>query len=222
MGKMVSISKVSELTGVTIKTLKIWDNEGKLKAKYKTPGGHRRYDLDDIEKYLGNNQQTQRNVFIYCRVSTKKQQEAGNLQRQKERLIKYCNDKQYNIVQIFEEVASGLNDKRRELVKMFRRLNEVNLIVIEYPDRLARFGYNYLKEFAKSFNVDIEIVEQNKESESNEEMVQDLVSVVTCLSAKLYGSRGGRKVKEDIQKSIQELEKERSANSEDNHESHTD
>ena len=222
MGKMVSISKVSELTGVTIKTLKIWDNEGKLKAKYRTPGGHRRYDLDDIEKYLGNNQQTQRNVFIYCRVSTKKQQEAGNLQRQKERLIKYCNDKQYNIVQIFEEVASGLNDKRRELVKMFRRLNEVNLIVIEYPDRLARFGYNYLKEFAKSFNVDIEVVEQNKELEPNEEMVQDLVSVVTCFSAKLYGSRGGRKVKEDIQKSIQELEKERSTNSENNHESHTD
>jgi len=222
MGKMVSISKVSELTGVTIKTLKIWDNEGKLKAKYRTPGGHRRYDLDDIEKYLGNNQQTQRNVFIYCRVSTKKQQEAGNLQRQKERLIKYCNDKQYNIVQIFEEVASGLNDKRRELVKMFRRLNEVNLIVIEYPDRLAIFGYNYLKEFAKSFNVDIEVVEQNKELEPNEEMVQDLVSVVTCFSAKLYGSRGGRKVKEDIQKSIQELEKERSTNSEDNHASHTD
>ena len=102
MGKMVSISKVSELTGVTIKTLKIWDNEGKLKAKYKTPGGHRRYDLDDIEKYLGNNQiqqQTQRNVFIYCRVSTNKQQEAGNLQRQKERLTKYCNDKQYNDIQ---------------------------------------------------------------------------------------------------------------------------
>ena len=49
MGKMISISEVSELTGVTIKTLKIWDNEGKLKAKYKTAGGHRRYDLDDIE-----------------------------------------------------------------------------------------------------------------------------------------------------------------------------
>ena len=72
MGKMISISAVSELTGVTIKTLKTWDNEGKLKAKYKTAGGHRRYD---IENFLGNNiieQNTQRNVFIYCRVSTKK------------------------------------------------------------------------------------------------------------------------------------------------------
>ena len=46
MGKMISISKVSRLTDVTIKTLKIWDNEGKLNAKYKTPGGHRRYELE--------------------------------------------------------------------------------------------------------------------------------------------------------------------------------
>jgi predicted site-specific integrase-resolvase len=53
-------------------------------------------------------------------------------------------------------------------------------------------------------------------------MLQDLVSVVTCFSARLYGSRGGRKVKDDIQKSIQELEKERSENSKNNHESHTD
>jgi predicted site-specific integrase-resolvase len=53
-------------------------------------------------------------------------------------------------------------------------------------------------------------------------MVQDLVSVVTCFGARLYGSHGGRKVKEDIQKSIQELEKGRSKNTENNHESHTD
>jgi putative resolvase len=126
MGKMISISEVSELIGVTIRTLKIWDNEGKLKAKYKTAGGHRRYDLEDIEIFLGINtieQNIQRNVFIYCRVSTKKQQESWNLIRQKERLIQYCNERQYNIIHIFEEVASGLNDKRRELIKMFRRLS---------------------------------------------------------------------------------------------------
>lgn len=51
--KMLSISEVSNLLGVTIKTLKIWDNEGKLKAKYKTSGGHRRYDIDDINKFVG-------------------------------------------------------------------------------------------------------------------------------------------------------------------------
>ncbi|KYH29712.1 chromosome-anchoring protein RacA [Clostridium tepidiprofundi DSM 19306] len=168
MKDMIDISKASQMLGVDTKTLRRWDNEGKLKA-YRTLGGHRRYKLLDIEKLLGiENQNTERNVFIYCRVSTKKQQQSGNLERQKQRLINYCNKRQYNVVYIFEEVASSLNDRRRQLIKMFRRLNEVYTIIVEYPDRLARFGYNYLKEFAKSLNVSIEAVEQNKKLEPNE------------------------------------------------------
>ena len=215
---MISISEVSKLTGVTVKTLKIWDNEGLLKAKYKTVGGHRRYDSDDIEKDIGNDisKEKERNVFVYCRVSTKKLQESGNLQRQKERLVKYCNEKPYNIVEIFEEVASGINDNRKELVKMFRRLDEVKYIVVEYDDRLARFGYNYLKEYAKSFNVDVEVIEHNQKKDVNEEMVNDLISIITCSSAKLYGSEGGRKIQKAIQKSIQEIKNERDENSENN------
>jgi predicted site-specific integrase-resolvase len=219
MNKMISISKVSELTGVTIKTLKIWDNKGKLKCAYKTVGGHRRYRLDDVEKFIGSHLNDinagKKNVFIYSRVSTKKQMESGNLERQRERLISYCKEKQYNIVDIFKETASGLNDNRPELMKMFNRLDEVNSIVIEYPDRLARFGFNYLKEFAKSLDVDIETVEGNKKLEPNEEMVQDLISVVTCFSARLYGTRGGRKLK----KAIKELEKRRGEACEDNNKS---
>lgn len=52
--------------------------------------------------------------MVYCRVSTKKQQENGNLQRQRERLLQYCQDKHYPVVAIYEEVARGLNDHRRE------------------------------------------------------------------------------------------------------------
>jgi putative resolvase len=225
MGKMISISKVSELTGVTVKTLKIWDNQGNLKAKYKTAGGHRRYDLDDIETFLGITsvpKSTQRNIFIYCRVSTKKQEQSGNLERQKERLIKYCNERQYNIIDIFQEVASGLNDKRRELTKMFRRLAEVDTVIVEYPDRLARFGFNYLNEFSKSFNVAVEVIEEKSKLEPDEEMVNDLISVVTCFSARMYGAMGGRKMKKDIEKSIKELSIEGCENSKNNTESNID
>ncbi|KAJ50180.1 putative site-specific integrase-resolvase [Clostridium tetanomorphum] len=102
---------------------------------------------------------------------------------------------------------------------MFRRLTEIDSIVIEYPDRLARFGYNYLKEFTKSFNVNIEVVEEKAQLEPNEEMVNDLISVVTCFSARMYGARGGRKIKKDIEKSIKELSKKGDENSENNNES---
>ena len=210
MEEMISISKASKILGVDIRTLQRWDNDGKLKA-YRTSGGHRRYKLSEIESLISDSikENTKKNAFIYCRVSTKKQADSGNLKRQKDRLVRYCNDKQYNIIHIFEEIAGGLNDKRRELTKMLRRLNEINTIIIEYPDRLARFGYNYIVEFCKSVDVSIETVEQNKELEPNEEMVNDLISIVTCFSAKLYGSRGAEIAKQDIEKTIKELEKQK-------------
>jgi putative resolvase len=93
MKRMISIQNASKMLGVTVKTLKIWDTEGKLKAKMRTVGGHRRYSLSDIESYINSdaNNQKSKNVFIYCRVSTKKQKDSGNLNRQKERLSKYCD-----------------------------------------------------------------------------------------------------------------------------------
>ena len=93
-----------------------------------------------------------------------------------------------------------------------KRIHEAQGIVVEYSDRLARFGFNFLKEFAKYNEVEIETVEQKEKLEHNEEMVNDLISIVTCFSARLYGSRGGKKLK----KIIAELETERSEDRESN------
>lgn len=105
------------------------------------------------------------------------------------------------------------------LVKMFRNLSDVDVIVVENEDRLARFGYSYLKEFAASFNVTIEAVEKVGKLQPNEEMVNDLVSIVTCFSARLYGARGGRKLKQTIVQTLEILEQERGESVENNAES---
>jgi predicted site-specific integrase-resolvase len=63
---------------------------------------------------------------------------------------------------------------------------------VEYADRVGRFGFNYLKDFVKYNGVDIEAVQQKEKLENSEEMVNDLISVVTCFSARLYGARGGK------------------------------
>jgi len=218
---LIDISEAAQRLGVTIETLRRWDKLGKLKP-VRTFGNHRRYRLDEIETIVNSVevvQSLQKKAFIYCRVSTKKQQESGNLQRQRERLIQSCQDKQYTVVAIYEEVASGLNDHRRELTKMFRNLSETDVIVVEYEDRLARFGYSYLKEFAASYNVEIEAVEKVGKLQTNEEMVNDLVSIVTCFSARLYGARGGRKLKQTIVKTLETLEQERGESVEDDDES---
>ena len=221
VGNLIDISEAAQRLGVTLITLRRWDALGKLKS-VRTFGNHRRYRLDEIEALVNSvevMQSSQKNAFIYCRVSTKKQQESGNLQRQQERLIQYCQDKGYKVVTVYEEVASGLNDHRRELTKMFRNLSEADFIVVEYEDRLARFGYSYLKEFAASFNVAIEAVEKVGKLQPNEEMVNDLVSIVTCFSARLYGARGGRKIKQTLVQTLEVLEQERGESDENDNES---
>lgn len=221
---LIDISEAAQRLGVTIATLRRWDASGKLKP-VRTFGNHRRYRLDEIEALVNpvDTVPYRSNAYIYCRVSTKKQQESGDLQRQQERLIQYCKDKRYNVMAIYEEVASGLNDNRRELTKMFRNLSDVDVIVVEYADLLALFGYSYLKEFAKALNVEIETVESVKKLQPNEEMVNDLVndlvSIVTCFSARLYGARGGRKLKQTIVQTLETLEQERGESNENNDES---
>ena len=214
MDKMISISEAGKVLGVTTRTLKRWDEKGVLKS-YRTFGNHRRYKLSEVEAFLGiadeNKDNDFKRAYVYARVSTKKQADSGNLERQKERIIKYCEEKGYKINYIYEEIASGLNDKRRELIKMFRKLDDVDVIVIEYADRLARFGYTYLEEFAKVKGVAIEAIEQKEKQEADEEMVEDLISVITCFSARLYGARGGRKVKQ----TLKVLEKERQVEKQD-------
>ncbi len=208
---LIDISEASQRLGVTIATLRRWDTSGKLKS-VRTFGNHRRYRLEEIEALVNPTvdvPSTQKRAFIYCRVSTKKQQESGNLQRQRDRLIQYCQDKHYTVVTLYEEVASGLNDHRRELTKLLRNLSDVDVVVVESADRLARFGYSYLKESAASFNVEIETIEQGVKLQPNEEMVNDLVSIVTCFSARLYGARGGRKLKKTIVQTLEKLEQNR-------------
>lgn len=115
----------------------------------RTPGGHRRYKESQIKKLLGENQgtnSTDKKCVIYARVSTAKQTDAGNLQRQKERLTTYAVEKGYQVTSIYTEIASGLNENRRELTKLLKeaRKGNTDIIIIEYKDRLARFGYKYI------------------------------------------------------------------------------
>jgi putative resolvase len=198
----VSITKAAEVLGVTPKTMRVWDKEGILKS-YRTPKGHRRYMQDEIETLaLGRVMKTNINidnkVYIYSRVSTKKQFESGNLGRQTQRLEEYCLNKNYEIIEIYSEIASGLNDKRPKLIKMLSSLDGISKIIVEYPDRLTRFGLNYLMIMLKNLGIIVEFVESNENSSVNEDMTRDIISIITCFSAELYGARGGRKVKKTL------------------------
>ena len=190
----MSAQQIKELFGIHRNTLLKWEKEGLLQP-VKTPGGRRRYRRSDIEGLLGIcEEKTERaDVILYARVSAKKQEEY--LKNLMERLESFAREKGWNY-EVISEIASGVNEKRRGLKKLLNKVRrgEVKKVVIEYPDRLARFGYEYLKFFLESFGVELVIVNgKDNEEDRHRELAEDLIAIVTSFAARVYGSRGGKK-----------------------------
>ncbi|AAM23953.1 putative resolvase [Caldanaerobacter subterraneus subsp. tengcongensis MB4] len=190
---LLTIKKVKELYDISRITLINWEKEG-LITPIRTPKGRRRYKKEDIEKLLGMLEEKPKpKVVLYARVSTKKQEEY--LKNQIRRLEEYANSQgwQYEVI---SEIASGVNENRRGLLKLLNKIKrgEVEKVVVEYPDRLARFGFEYLKFFMESLGVELIVLsgEENKE-EMNKELAEDLIAIVTSFAARIYGQRGGKK-----------------------------
>lgn len=135
-----------------------------------------------------------RRAIVYARVSTRKQADAGNLQRQKERLVTHAVEQGYQVVAVLTEIASGLNERRSRLHKALKQIadGQADIILVEYRDRLARFGFEYLDLFVTAFGGRIEVLERPDDKTPNEELVEDLIAIVTSFSARIYGRRGGR------------------------------
>ena len=132
-----------------------------------------------------------RKVVVYARVSSADQKD--DLERQKNRLIEFARSQGYEDVIVLEDVASGLNEKRRGLGKLFDLVanGEVEVVFITYKDRLTRFGFSYIERFFSSHGVSIHVVN----GEANKELVEDLIAIVTSFAGRLYGMRSHKKRK---------------------------
>jgi putative resolvase len=138
-------------------------------------------------------------VAIYARVSSSENKD--NLERQKERLISYCNAKGYPVSKIVTEIGSGLNDTRPKLESLLLD-KSITIIVVEHRDRLARFGLNYIIKLLEQNNRSVEII--NPQANDRDDLMQDFVSIITSFTARLYGQRH---TKRNTEKLIKELEK---------------
>jgi putative resolvase len=200
MDKLLSIKQVSDFLGVSDETLRNWDRNGSLPS-VKTNGGHRRWRQSDIEKIMGEaNEETHANkVCIYGRVSSHEQKQKGDLDRQCQRISEHCAKNKYQVDFILKDVGSGLSDSRKGLIKLFNLVIEKQIfkVVIEHRDRLTRFQYNFFEFFFNSYGVEIEVVEK-KESEENDELVEDIMMLMASFSGKLYGRRSAKRRKKQI------------------------
>lgn len=185
------------LIGVSVATLQRWDRENILKA-YRSPTNRRYYTYEQYLEFKGiKKTEDTRNIIIYARVSTRNQKD--DLKNQIIFLKQFCNSRGMIVDRCIEDYGSGLNYNRKEWNRLLDEVmeNKVKTIVISNKDRFIRFGYDWFEKFCNKFNTEI-IVVNNEELSPNEELVQDIVSILHVFSCRLCGLRKYKnKIQED-------------------------
>lgn len=190
MDKYYSINKVSKMLGVTPQTLRNWDKSGKLKPSYTSNNGYRYYSLNILEKFTNSTNDEERITVGYCRVSSNKQK--NDLERQVENVKKYLISKGEKF-EIISDIGSGINYNKNGLKKLISLIasNKVKKIVVLYKDRLVRFGFELIKHIASIYNCEIEIIDNTVKTEE-QELVEDLIQIITVFSCRLQGKRANK------------------------------
>lgn len=195
----------AELLGVSVKTLQRWDREGILKSN-RTPTNRRYYTYDQYLQFKGiKTENDVRDIVIYARVSTRNQKD--DLKNQIEFLKTFCNAKGMIVNQCIEDFGSGLNYNRKKWNDLLDDVmeNKVKTIVITHKDRFVRFGYDWFDKFCNKFNTNI-IVVNNEALSPQEELVEDIVSILHVFSCRLYGLRKYKKQIQEDKDIVKELQ----------------
>lgn len=200
--KMLTTKQASEIAGVNKDTIRRWEDKGLIKS-YRTDGGHRRYDAESLYNYIlqPKVEVSEKYALIYARVSTRSRE--NDLDRQVKLLEMFCSSNGWKY-KVLKDIGSGLNYSKKGLLELIKLIetNQINRLVINYKDRLLRFGSEIIFEMCKWHNVEVVIVSQDESKSCEEELVDDVLSIITVFSAKLYGSRSHKN------KSILEKNKE--------------
>jgi len=179
--------------GVSVRTLKRWDRQGRLVPEIRTPTLRRLYSEAQVLEATGREASVvRRRAVAYCRVSSAAQK--PDLKNQRAALESFCAARGLADVEWIEEVGGGLNFKRKRFGEIMRAVesDEVGTLVVAHKDRLVRFGFDWFADLCARHGCDLLIL--NNESLSPEvEMVQDLMTVVHCFSSRLYGLRSYKK-----------------------------
>ena len=204
MERLYKVSEVARMLNVSTVAVRKWIKSGKLRAR--RIGKLWMIPESELKRFLGEKPSEVRAV-IYARVSSHKQKKDDNLNRQVERLRNYCSAKGYKVVDVVTDVASGLKEDRNGLQKLFDIVekHQADVVVIEFKDRLTRFGFDYLKRYFESHGVKVEVVEETEKGYM-EELIEDFVSIIVSFAARIYGRRSQKFKK--IKKVVEEVVKD--------------
>lgn len=198
--------EVASFLGITPRAVQLKDMRGELPFEH-TDTGRRILSRDNLLAYLDkcnmlyDDEEAERRDLVYARVSSQDQKSHGDLDRQALFLIEHEGKDMRNPL-ILEECGSGMNAKRpklQQLIKMVMR-NEIRNVYVTDKDRLTRFGFEYLEAaFAEHGTNIIGVRDENQDKTVQEELVEDMMSLIASFSGKLYGLRSRRNRKGDGQ-----------------------
>jgi putative resolvase len=203
--KLLTLQETCRRLGIHPNTLRKWDKQGKIRV-VRTIGGRRRVPESEVERLMGFvRPDVSRKAVIYARVSSHDQKQRGDLERQKQSLLEYAKSRGYEVVAVLEDVTSGLNEKRKSLSKLFDLVEErrIGVVIVAFKDRLTRFGFSYLERYFSSHGVRIEVVNGEEPKDAYQELVEDLIAIVTSFAGKLYGLRSHKY--EKVVKGVKQL-----------------
>lgn len=190
--KYYSIGKFAKLIDKTEQTLRNWDKKDILKPHHVTKSGYRYYSQQQLNYFLGikNRENENRKTIGYCRVSSNKQKD--DLERQVENVKTYMYSKGYQF-EIITDIGSGINYNNKGLNKLLDNVtnSEVEKIIVLYKDRLIRFGFELIENLCSKYGTSIEIID-NSDKTGEQELVEDMIQIITVFSARLQGKRANK------------------------------
>ena len=181
--RLCTLKEACLLLGLHPRTIQKWDKQGKIKV-VRTLGGRRRIPESEIRRLQG--EKGIRSIIGYARVSSTAQKD--DLERQVEYL------RQRGVREVITDIGSGLNEKRKGFLRLLDRVlhNEVDKVVILYEDRLTRFGFDTLRKVFEAHGTSIEVLNQVEMKSPQQELVDDLITIISHFSGKMYGLRSHR------------------------------
>jgi DNA binding domain, excisionase family len=200
--RLLRPKEACQLLGISYSTLLRWIREGKIRV-VTTEGGKYRIPYSEIKKYLERREETR--AVIYARVSSADQKE--DLERQINYLTNYATAKGYKVVEVLEDIASGLNTQRKGLLNLFKLVEErsIDVVLITYKNRLTRFGFEYIEEFFSTMGVKIEVIFGEEPKDATQELVEDLIFIITSFAGNGIRSHKKTLLVQGVKKLIGEL-----------------
>lgn len=190
----MKLSNWAKLKGIAYLTAWRWFRDGKLPVPaIKTQTG-----MILVEEAAAP--ASSKSAWVYCRVSTYAKKD--DLERQAQRVCSFCAVNGWQVNAVVKEVASGMNDNRPKLKKLL--LQKPSRIVVEHKDRLTRFGFGYFEILLPMLGCELVVV--NRDSEERNDLMKDLVAIITSFCCRLYGLRRGKAKAKEIKEAVKCVE----------------